>query len=260
MNMISEKSAVAAPPKAYDVITRRPVIERGAWLATSRGGMWSIMHPHPGDVFIDDIAWGIARECRYSGQVKSDLEMYTVAEHCCIMTWWAIDNKWVTCQEDALAILLHDASEAFYSDMPTPVKELFPEFRKLENMAQDVITDAFGLTPDNTLITKAQVKEIDKRIRIDERIRVIQEPAMTTGLEIIWETEPDLEPLGIKLECLLPNQARAAFLNCFVWVLDHLPPRDPEILPLVTHQRNTMEERFSGIRPDLHESAEIPRI
>ena len=249
MNMISETPAVATPPKAYDAITRRPAHERGAWLATSRGGIWSIMHPHPGDVFIDDIAWGIARECRYSGQIRSDLEMYTVAEHCCIMTWWAIDNKWTSYQEDALAILLHDASEAFYGDMSTPIKQLIPEFRKLENMAQGVITHAFGLNPNNTLITKAQIKEIDKRIRIDERIHIIREPALTVALENTRKTEPGLEPLEITPECLLPGQARAAFLNCFVWVLDHLPPRDPEILPHVEYQRNTMMEQFSGIRP-----------
>ena len=248
MNMTSEKSAVTAPPKAYDTITRRPVNERGAWLATSRGGMWSVAYPHPEDVFIDDIAWGLARECRYSGQIKSGPEIYTVAEHCCIMTWWAIDHKRVTHQEDALAILLHDASEAFYGDMATPVKELIPEFGRLETMAQGVITHAFGLTPDNTLITKAEVKEIDKRIRIDERIHIIQKPAKTTALEIIQETEPDLEPLEVKPECLLPNKARAAFLNCLVWILDCLSPRDPEILPHVEYQRNTMVEPFPGIR------------
>jgi len=148
MEKTYEKPAVARPPEAYDPITEKPVTERGSWVATSRGGMWSIMHPHPRDVFIDDIAWGTARQCRYGGQIKPDLEMYTVAEHSCTMTWWAIENDWVTHLEDALAILLHDASEAIYGDMATPIKELIPEYRRLEDMAQGVMTHAFGLTPD----------------------------------------------------------------------------------------------------------------
>lgn len=252
------KPAVANPPETYDPITELPVADRGSWVATSRGGAWSIKTPHPKDVFIDDIAWGTARQCRYGGQISPDFEIYSVAEHSCTMTWWAIDNEWVHHLEDALAILLHDASEAFYGDMPTPIKELLPEFKVLEDMAQNVMTHAFGLTPENTLITKPQVKEIDKRIRIDERLQIIVEPAKSAGLEIVWEKEPDLMPLGVAMDCMLPSQARAAFLNCFVWCCENLPLRDPSIRPIIDYQLSEMSENFQGVRPELREISEDP--
>ena len=244
--MTHEKSAVSRPLRTSNPLTRLPVNERGAWIATSRGGMWSVLHPHSRDVFIDDIAWGLSRQCRYSGQLKPEHEFYSVAEHSMLMTRWAIDNIPLVHLEDALAVLLHDASEAiFCGDVVTPIKDLIPEYRNLENKTQQIITGAFGLTPDNTLITKAQVKDIDKRIRLDERKILINEPALSTGLIITWDDEPDLKSLDIAIECLLPGQARAEFLRCFVWCCDNLPLRKPDIQPFVTHQLNEMIDSFS---------------
>jgi 5'-deoxynucleotidase YfbR-like HD superfamily hydrolase len=258
MEHTQQKPAVAQPPKGYDEITKLPVTDRGAWVATSRGGMWSIKDPHPRDVFIDDLVWGTARQCRYGGQIRPDLEIYSVAEHACTMTWWAIDNERIEYLEDALAILLHDASEAFYGDIATPIKELIPEYRMIEDKAQAVITHAFGLTPQNTLITKAELKEIDKRIRVDERMQIIAEPALSAGLNVAWEKEPDLEALGVQVDCMLPSQARAAFLNCFTWCCENLPARDSSILPKLRDQLDNMAESFPGERPTLHEIAEDP--
>jgi hypothetical protein len=207
-----------------------PVTERGPWLATSQGGMWSIENPAKRDVFIEDIAAGTARTCRYAGQIKDDIDFFSVAEHCVEMTVWAIEHGYVEYLEDALAILLHDASEAYYGDMPTPLKRLLPEFRRLEDMAQDVIISAFGLTPDNTLITKKQIKEIDIRIRVDERPRLIAEPAMSAGLDIRWDDAEEILPLDVHLHCLSPEQARYAFLHCYASCIENLPARDPSVL------------------------------
>jgi len=249
MENISNKPAVAQPPEQYDAITALPATERGPWVATSRGGMWSIMNPHPRDVFIDDIAWGIARQCRYGGQIRSDLEMYSVAEHACTMTWWAIKDDRIEYLEDALAILLHDGSEAIFGDMATPIKQLLPEYRVMEDRCQAVITHAFGLTPENTLITKAELKEIDNRIRVDERQQIIAEPAQSLGLKLTWERDPELQRLGIETECMLPRQARTAFLSCFTWCCENMPLRDPSIAHVIHSQLMNMEEQIPASRP-----------
>lgn len=218
---------------SFDEITKLPVTERGPWLATSRGQMWSLLHPHPRDVHIEDIAWGLARNCRYGGQIRTDVEIYSVAEHSTIMTWWAIENDKVEYLEDALAILIHDGSEFIFPDMATPLKALLPEFRKIEDAAQTIITNAFGLTPENTLISKADLKSIDKRIRVDERSQIINDPARTEGLALSWEEEPEIGKLDVRVECMLPSQARATFLSCFKWCCENMPLRDPSISSVI---------------------------
>ncbi|MFX4299940.1 hypothetical protein [Pseudosulfitobacter pseudonitzschiae] len=229
-----------------------PVTERGPWLATSLGGMWSIQHPDERDVFIDDIAAGSARTCRYAGQLRDDIDFFSVAEHAIEMTFWAIENGYVVYLEDALAILLHDASEAYYGDMPTPLKQLLPDFRVLEDMAQDVIISAFGLNKDNTLITKKTIKEIDNRIRVDERPRLIAEPAMSAGHNITWDDGTPMQPLDVTLQCLAPGQARVAFLNCWVQCIDQLPARDPEIYGILKEREGGFRSSLDGLGRGTH--------
>lgn len=257
MQYTTDTPAVPQPPLAYDEITKRPVMDRGPWLATSRGGMWSVMTPHPRDVFLDDLVWGIARQCRYGGQIKPGLEVYSVAEHSTEMTWWALNADRIEYLEDALVILLHDTSEAFYGDIATPIKAFLPEYRVIEDRGLAVIMDAFGLTPDNTLIKKAELKEIDKRIRVDERRQLIAEPALTKGLEISWESDPDLTPLGVKIECLLPSQARENFLCCFTWCFENLPARDPSIMAKLKAQLEGIGETFPARRPEPYQFCEV---
>lgn len=200
-----------------------PVEERGPWLATSLGGMWSISHPHARDVFLEDIASGLSRTCRYGGQIRADAAFYSVAEHCVLMTEWAIYGDFVRTREDALAILLHDASEAYFGDMPTPLKKMLPEFKILENRAQATIERAFGLEPAVLAISHDDIKVIDRRIRLDERAALILDPALTAGRDVRWSDESGLSPLRVNVRGLDPIAARADFLETFAWVCENMP-------------------------------------
>lgn len=44
--------------------------------------------------------------------------------------------------------LMHDGSESFLSDIPSPYKKLLPDYRRLENKFQNVIYKAFGIATD----------------------------------------------------------------------------------------------------------------
>ena len=200
-----------------------PVHERGPWLATASGGFWSIEDPHPEDVCLDDIIIGLSRVCRYAGQINPLLEFYSVAEHSVLMTEWAIENGKVRTRADALKILFHDASEAYFGDMPTPLKALVPQFKALETHAQTVIENALGLSACTDLITKAEIKSIDTRIRLDERALVIQEPAFSIGMSEIWKDDPELKPLGVQLECLTPREAVDRFMDLLERVNEIFP-------------------------------------
>lgn len=201
----------------------KPVEERGAWLATSLGGMWSISHPHPGDVFLEDIAAGLSRTCRYGGQIRADAPFYSVAEHCVLMAEWAIYGDFVRTREDALAILLHDASEAYFGDVPTPLKRMMPEYSVLEKRAQSVIERAFGLDPAAVSISHDEIKVIDRRIRLDERAALILDPALSAGRNVTWSEEEGLSPLRVNVRALDPIAARADFLDTFAWICENMP-------------------------------------
>lgn len=195
----------------------------GSWLATSRGGMWSIEAPEEAQVYLEDIAAGLSRTCRYAGQISEDVTFYSVAEHSVIMTFHAYHSGLIRSRSEALCYLLHDGSEAYFGDMPTPLKALIPQFRVYEDRAQSVIFSAFGLGPELVARMKPELKRIDTRVRIDEREVMICEPALSAGREALWRQDPSLKPLGITPALLEPNLARQVYLEAFAWALDALP-------------------------------------
>jgi uncharacterized protein len=237
-------------PSTEDSEAPIPVEDRGAWLATSTGGKWSILRPHPADVLIEDLAAGLARTCRYAGQIRPDVDFYSVSEHCVLMTDWAINEGLVTTREDALAILLHDAAEAFYGDMPTPLKELMPDYRAMEDRGQATIMAAFGLTPRTVAISKADIKLIDRRIRMDEREALILEPALSDGTRATWDAKGPVDALGVTVMALSPSDAQALFLDAFARCCT-LPPANPDCRLALRQLERLNEKSFGNDGPSL---------
>lgn len=83
---------------------------------------------------IDDIAHALSLMCRFGGHIKS---FYSVAEH----------SIWVAKRlpnEHKLAGLLHDASEAYLVDIPTPIKKRFPFYIDIEDKMMKIISKKFN--------------------------------------------------------------------------------------------------------------------
>ena len=100
---------------------------------------WPLL-PNPADIRIEDIAHALSNQCRFGGHAR---EFYSVAEHCVRVSQ--------NCRpEDALWGLLHDASEAYLSDVPAPLKELpqFEAYRAAERSLQGTIAVRFGLSTE----------------------------------------------------------------------------------------------------------------
>lgn len=90
-------------------------------LGTYRGQMLDLLDPKPHMIDIESIAWGLAGVNRFAGQAHT---RYTVAEHSILVSYLV---------EPALAkaALLHDAAEAYLGDVPTPLKSLLPDYRRI---------------------------------------------------------------------------------------------------------------------------------
>lgn len=128
-------------------------------IITASGRTFDYSDIRNNEIDIFDIAIGLSNICRFSGQLP---EFYSVAAHSCEVAMLAPN-------EYKLHALLHDASEAYTSDIPKPLKNLFPEFKeRVEDPLMDFIYESFGLSkgiPD-------VVKEIDNRMLATEQVQI----------------------------------------------------------------------------------------
>ena len=117
----------------------------GDWIQTASGRRFWPLDPRPEDVDIEDIAHALSLQCRFSGHTKSH---YSIAEHS-LRVMWCVETmygQWTTPWLKLWA-LLHDASEAYLQDMPSPIKHM-PEmaaYRAAEMMVQRCVCVQFGL-------------------------------------------------------------------------------------------------------------------
>jgi hypothetical protein len=116
-----------------------------ATIVTSTAKVFDVLNPDPKLICREDIVAGLSRICRFTGQLRKDREIYTVAQHSVLATRWAmrldLESKAHRLYNTykCLGILLHDASEAYLSDISSPLKRELPYYREIEVVLQDTI-------------------------------------------------------------------------------------------------------------------------
>lgn len=215
--------------KRTQALIARAHKEKGKWLATATGGFYFLNGQNPKDITLVDVAIGLARKCRYSGNITLNEEHYSVAEHSDLMVKEFMRNpipyigdRQVRL-EDYLKVKLHDATEFVFPDVPTPIKDLFPVFREVEGYHDEKIESAFIPNPESVQIEKKQVKVLDIAIRTDERRKMIAQPAYGAGLSD--STHPGL---GVNIRCLEWREAAYEFIEDYIWAVENIPAHDPE--------------------------------
>jgi len=127
-------------------------------ILTYTNTMFYPLAPQADEVKMEDIAHALSQMCRANGHFKS---FYSVAQHS------------INCAQEAdarglsarvrLACLLHDASEAYISDITRPVKLFLEDYKIIEQNLQTVIYSKFGID-DLTSIEIRQINEIDNAL------------------------------------------------------------------------------------------------
>lgn len=134
------------------------------------GRIVDIHYPRAEDILIEDIAHHLARINRFNGGTK---QPYSVAQH-------SVYVSQLCCESWALEGLMHDATEAYLGDVSSPLKELLPDYRRIERQWWNAIAAKYGLPAELPF----DVHVADHQAYVAERLELIDHP---------FELDPDYE-------------------------------------------------------------------
>lgn len=170
---------------------------------TYKGMEFDPTNPEEEKILTEDIAHALSLMCRANGHFKS---FYSVAQHS------------VNCAEEAaargyskrvqLACLLHDASEAYLSDITRPVKEKFTQYHAFEEKLQNMIYSKWicgGLSDEE----RACVKSVDDAILYSEFLHFV-------NMEV-FEEKPDVFSVP-QFDFGGFEETEQKFLNAFLYL------------------------------------------
>jgi uncharacterized protein len=187
-------------PRPRPETTRTTLRDRHAmnspYVSTFLGNRFFLTSPHIDDVAIEDIAHGLAYQCRFNGQTSA---FYSVAQHS-LMVMSLVPEPL------HFQALLHDAAEAYLGDMVKPLKQLFPEFGVIESRVMDIIGQRFAI--DLTRLDPA-IKRADMVALATEKRDLM--PYSTEA----WSYLEGIEALPDIIEPMGPQAAKEAFLLAF---------------------------------------------
>ena len=144
------------------------------------GAYFDFSNPEAYEVDIEDIAWALALQCRFTGHCA---QFYSVAQH-------SVAVSRLVPEEYALQGLLHDAAEAFIGDMASPLKQYLPQYKELEGLIEDAIRPKLGLP----LKLHPSVKEADLVMLATERRDLMPMPGKAG-----WEILEGIDPLPTRI-------------------------------------------------------------
>lgn len=168
-------------------------------ITTHSGQQVDIESPVPDCILIEDIAHALSFLCRGSGQANF---FFSVARHCVYCALEAEARGFS--REVVLACLLHDASEAYMTDVPKPIKDnLIPQYRQYEDALLDVIYEKF-------IGRSLTQKEL-------EQVSLIDRVLLQYDLKYLLNMDVALPPIHITLnyEYIPFEEAREDYLTLF---------------------------------------------
>lgn len=163
------------------------------WVQTYSGKKFFPLDPNDDDLEIEDIAHALSNQCRFAGHVR---EFYSVAQHSVLVS---LDCR----PENALAGLLHDAAEAYLTDLPRPLKRSdgFEAYNAAERSLMASIERRFDLAGHCWL----SIHESDMRVFAAECRDLMSplHPEFDVG---------GFAPIDDRIEPLTPKEAKRLFL------------------------------------------------
>ena len=197
------------------------------YVSTFSGNRFYPLEPRIDHVAIEDIAHGLAYQCRFNGQT---CEFYSVAQHSLVVA------SLVT-PELRLAALLHDAAEAYLGDMVKPLKVLLPEFGAIEDKVTLLIGQAFGVDFSDY----GPIKQADLiALATEKRDLMPHSVERWAYLDLVRALPDPIVPMS-------PRDAKMAFLAEFEHLLGAAPAAPRQAAP-------ALSSGFDSVFPDIHKN------
>ncbi len=126
--------------------------EKVGYITTYTGDHFYPTQPDKERIHIEDIAHALSYICRGNGHVKN---FFSVGQHCvnCALEAMARGYSRRVC----LACLLHDAGEAYMSDVPRPIKVGMPQYKQWEAVVIRAVYEKYlgsDLSPEEAQLVK----------------------------------------------------------------------------------------------------------
>lgn len=134
-------------------------------IKTYSGIYFSYKEMNPDTILIEDIAHALSNIARWGGHSP---KFYSVAQHCC----WCHDT--IKEPDEAFERLMHDSTETYLGDCPSPLKSLLPNYKYLENCLSLVIAQKFGYnypySSNTKFVDKCALEYEWKNMRLKDNI------------------------------------------------------------------------------------------
>jgi uncharacterized protein len=182
-----------------------------AWINTYSGGIFTPLNAHIEDINVLDIAHSLSMQCRWNGHCR---KFYSVAEHSVYVSRLSVaylppillnDFK----QSTMLYGLMHDATEAYLTDIPRPIKPFLKNYKEIEDRLHSVINERYSINTAN-VIQKA-VKEADNALLWSEREALMNKAHSSWG----YDSPPEYKMSPHEIKALPPEEAKNLFLETF---------------------------------------------
>lgn len=171
------------------------------WIETFSGCKFEYTLPVP---CLQDVIHALCNLCRFTGHC---CEFYSVAEHCLNCDEVASSLGYTV--KERLAVLLHDAPEAYLGDVNSPLKSMLPDYQQLEEqVTQACWVHLWGEVPSPELLRR--IKQIDLHM-LREEARALMQSKGKSWDPAMWEplmTAPEMP--RPRIYCWAPSQALTA--------------------------------------------------
>lgn len=172
-------------------------------MVISGGRAVSLSEPKPCDFDPELVAPGLSHEHRYAGSYGP----YSVAQHS-VLVAETVERLGGTLRE-RLAGLVHDNTEAVLGDLPSPVKSLCPDFRKLERLLEGAINERYGVDVNSEIVKEADriVFAAEVRWLVPREHHHLYMPYGDPGYRV------DMQPEGTEFVFWSADEARKTYLT-----------------------------------------------
>ena len=165
------------------------------WISTYTGRHFNYQQPSPDDICIEDIAHALSQINRFCGHTQYP---YSVAQH-------SVGVSYLVPPEFAFEALMHDAHEAYITDMMSPLKRLLPDYQQVEADIEVMVRIKFGLP----FKMSAAVKHADLVMLATEKEALLHPDAGE------WPILRGIEPSDRLIVQMSPGAAKREFMARF---------------------------------------------